>query len=255
MITLQVVILSSIIVTAAFLIRGLTGFGSGLLMVPMLLVLLDLTGLTESMKLVVPTAASLAVPSGIILLSTFRTRKWVRKDVLLMMIAGVAVGTPLGTYVLASVESNLLKRLFGLFLMGYALKMLFGRKDTVRETKNYLGLIAGFLGGCSGGMFGSGGPPVIIYLNRKIADKQAFRATLVLYFLVANSWQCATLFYVRLINADVLRFVLYLLPAFIIGNLVGSVLHVRINQVLFNKVVALVLLIAGLFLMIPRPMS
>ncbi len=207
------------------------------------------------MRLVVPTAASLAVPSGIILISTFRTRKWVRKDVLLMMIAGVVVGMPLGTYVLASVESDLLKRLFGLFLMGYALKTLFWRKGTVRETRNYSGLIAGFLGGCSGGMFGAGAPPVIIYLNRKIADKQAFRATLILYFLVANSWQCATLFYIRLINADVLRFVLYMLPAFIIGNLIGSVLHIKTNQALFDKIVALVLLVAGLFLMIPRSMS
>ena len=76
---------------------------------------------------------------------------------------------------------------------------------------------------------------------------------LILYFLAANSWQCATLFYVGLINGDVLRFALYMLPAFIIGNMIGSIWHIKINQVLFHKVVALVLLIAGLFLMIPRP--
>ena len=199
-------------------------------MVPMLLLLFDLMGLGESIRLVVPTAASLAVLSGIVLISTFRTWKWVRKDVLLMMIAGVVIGMPLGTYVLASVESSLLKRLFGLFLMGYALKMLMGWKASGKEEpKNHIGLIAGFLGGCSGGMFAAGAPPVIIYLNRKIADKQAFRATLILYFLVANSWQCATLFYVGLINGDVLRFALYMLPAFIVGNLIGSVLHIKIN--------------------------
>ena len=223
-------------------------------MVPMLLLLFDLMGLTESMRLVVPTAASLAVLSGIFLISTFRTRKWIRKDILLLMIAGVAIGMPLGTYVLASFESSLLKRLFGLFLAGYALKMLIGWKVSgKREPRNHVGLIAGFLGGCLGGMFGTGGPPVIIYLNRKIEDKRAFRATLVLYFLAANSWQCATLCYARLINGEVLKFVLYLLPAFIIGNLIGSVLHIKINQVLFHRIVALVLLIAGIFLMIPRP--
>lgn len=247
------VILSSIIVAAAFMIRGLTGFGSGLLMVPMLLLLFDLMGLTESMRLVVPTAASLAVLCGIFLFSTFQTRKWVRKDVLLMMIAGAAVGVPLGTYILASFGSALLKHLFGLFLIVYALKTLFERKGEHREIKNYVGLIAGFLGGCLGGMFGTGGPPVVIYLKKKIEDKRAFRATLILYFLAANSWQCATLCYARLINGDVIRFVLYLLPAFVIGNLIGAVLHIKINQVLFNRVVALVLLISGIFLMIPRP--
>ena len=239
----QTLILSSIIVTIAFLIRGLTGFGSGLLMVPLLLLFLDI-------KLVVPIAVSLAVLCGILLISTFQTRKWIRKDVLIMMIAGVVLGIPLGTYVLAAYKSSWLKMLFGLFISGYALKMLFGDKGKGerREAGNYAGLIAGFLGGCLGGMFGTGGPPVIIYLNRKINDKRVFRATLVLYFLVANTWQFATLCYARLVNMDVLRFNLYLLPAFVVGNLVGSVLHIKINQVLFNRIVALVLLITGIFL-------
>jgi uncharacterized membrane protein YfcA len=228
----------------------LAGFGSGLLMVPLLALLFRLTGLAESMKLVVPTAALLAALSGVILISTFQTRKWVRKDVLLMMIAGAAIGTPLGTYVLASLKSSLLRRLFGLFLSGYALKMLFGGKSKGSDVKNYVGLIAGFLGGCLGGMFSTGGPPVVIYLDRRIKDKRIFRATLILHFLISNTWQCATLFYARLINEEVLKFVLYLLPAFIIGNFIGSVLHIKINQVLFNKVIALVLVITGAFLIV-----
>jgi uncharacterized membrane protein YfcA len=228
----------------AFLIRGLTGFGSGLLMVPLLFLFLDT-------KLVVPTAASLAVLCGIFLISTFQTRKWVRKDVLLMMILGVLVGMPVGTYVLASCRSSLLKCLFGVFLSGYALKMLFGGKGKDKDIKNYVGLIAGFLGGCLGGMFGTGGPPIVIYLNRKIKDKRTFRATLILYFLVANTWQFMTQCYAGLITREVLKFIAYLLPAFIIGNLVGSILHIKINQVLFNRIVALVLLTTGVFLTWP----
>ena len=242
----------------AFLIRGLTGFGSGLLMVPLLLLLLDLTGLAEPIKLVVPTAVSLAVLCGFFLLLTFQTRKWIRKDVLPMMMVGMVIGIILGTYVLASYKSNLLKRLLGLFISGYALKMLFWNKPADRGTLqraptpfgkgDYVGLIAGFLGGCLGGMFGTGGPPIIIYLNSKVKDRRAFRATLILYFLVANTWQLATYCYARLINWEVLRFVLYLLPAFIIGNLVGSIMHIKINRVVFNRIVAVVLLITGVFL-------
>ena len=219
-------------------------------MVPMLLLLFDMTGQANSIKLVVPTAVTLAVLSGIMLLLTFRTRKWVRKDVLLVMVIGVAIGTPIGVYVLASSESDLLKRLFGAFLSGYALKMLLGWHGKGREPKNYMGLVAGFLGGCLGGMFGAGGPPVIIYLNRKIEDKRAFRATLILYFLVGNSWQFAMLCFARLVNRGTLRFALYLLPAFVIGNVIGAVLHIKINQVLFDRVVALVLLTTGIFLII-----
>jgi uncharacterized membrane protein YfcA len=239
----MIIILSSLIVVMAFLIRGLTGFGSGLLSVPLLLLFLD-------MKLVVPTAATLAVLAGILMLSTFQTRKWIRKDLLLMLIIGAVIGTPLGTFVLSTYESSLLKRLFGIFISAYALKMLFWNKEDGKEVSRYVGLIAGLAGGCLGGMFATGGPPVIIYLNRQIKDKQAFRATIILYFLVSNSWQYVTYCYRGLINIEVLKFVLYLLPAFIIGSLAGSLLHIKINQVLFRRVVALVLLVTGVCLVV-----
>jgi hypothetical protein len=236
----------------AFLIRGLTGFGSGLIMVPLILLLLEFVGLTETMKLVVPTAALLAVLSGVLLISTFHTRKWIRRDVLLMMVIGALFGMVLGTYILASYEGRLLKQAFGVFLAIYSLKMLIGSKNKSGDISNYLGLLAGFLGGVLGGMFGTGGPPVIIYLNRKIQDKMAFRATLILYFLIINSWQCVTLCYTSLINWGIIKFTLTLLPAFIIGNIIGSVLHIRINQTLFNRVVAIVLLLSGIFLIISK---
>ena len=227
-------ILASLIVTLAFLVRGLTGFGSGLTMVPLLLLLFQFTGFAESMKLVVPTAVALAVLSGILLLSTFKTRKWIRKDVLLTMIIGAFAGVIVGTYVLASYKSDVLKRTFGVFLSLYALRMLIAGKVEKSEIRNSIGLIAGFLGGCLGGMFGTGGPPVIIYLDKKIADKRTFRATLLVYFLVVNSWQLATFAWAHLITWQVVRFTAYMLPAFVIGNVAGSALHIRINQVLFN---------------------
>jgi len=230
-------------VLIAFLIRGLTGFGSGLLAVPTLLLFLD-------RRLVVPTAASLAVLSGILLILTFKTRKWVRKDLLLMMVGGAILGTPVGTYALASYTSSILERLFGLLISGYALRLLFWNKESNREIKNYVGLIAGFLGGCLGGMFATGGPPVIIYLNRKIEDKRAFRATLTLYFLIVNSWQYVTYLYAGLITGEVLGFTAWMLPFFAIGSMAGSFMHIKINKVLFDRVVALVLLITGIMLML-----
>lgn len=239
----QIVILSGIIVTIAFIIRGLTGFGSGLLMAPMLALFLD-------MKLIVPTAVLLSVLCGILLIFTFQTRKWIRKEDLLLLIIGAIIGTIPGTYVLSAYKSILLKRLLGLFISGYSLKMLFEKKRGVREVKSFMALIAGFLSGVLGGMFSTGGPPVIIYLNRKIRDKREFRATLVFYLLVANTWQSIALFYTRLINMEVVRFTLYLLPAFVIGSLIGSVLHIKINQVIFNRIIALVLLITGVLLII-----
>ena len=97
-------------------------------------------------------------------------------------------------------------------------------------------------------MFATGGPPVIIYLSSKIKDKSAFRATLIFYFLVVNTLQFVIYYYARLISRDVLEFILYSIPALIVGNLAGAVMHIKINQVLFNRIVALILLVTGAFL-------
>lgn len=242
--TLDVIFLSSLIVIVAFLVRGLTGFGSGPIMVSALLLFLD-------MKLVAPTAAILAVLTGFLLVTTFQTRKWIRYDILLILVPAYMVGIIVGTYGLVFLKSGLVKTLFGIFITAYALKILFWDKKEkkAKEVRNYVGVISGFFGGITGGLFSSGGPPVVLYLIRKIEDKSALRATLVFLFLLMDSWRLALFAYAGLINGDILKFSLYLLPAFFIGNLAGSLLHIRINQVLFTKIVALVLVIIGLILL------
>ncbi|MCL5022938.1 MAG: sulfite exporter TauE/SafE family protein [Nitrospirae bacterium] len=241
--TLEIVVLSSLVVILSFFVRGLTGFGSGPIMVSFLLLFLD-------MKIVAPTAAVLAVLTGFLLLLTFRTRKWVRYDVLLILVPTYMVGIIVGTYGLVFLKSGLVKMLFGVFITIYALKILFEKKEgEAKEVRNYMGVIAAFFGGITGGLFSSGGPPVVLYLTRKISDKAALRATLVFLFLLMDSWRLLIFGYSGLINRHVLEFSLYLLPAFLIGNLGGSLLHIRINQVLFKRMVAVVLVIIGLVLL------
>lgn len=207
-------------------------------MVPIMLLFLD-------MKLVVAVSAIQTMLCGYLLFFTFQTRKWLRKDILPMLIIGAIIGTVIGTYMLASYKSDILKKILGIFIMAYALKMLFWNKKTDKKLKSYIGIVAGFLGGLFGGLFSTGGPPVIVYLDNVINDKKVFRATIIFYFLVVNTWQFALYCYKGLINMDVIRFALYLMPAFIMGNLIGSFLHIKINDVLFNRIIAIVLLVTG----------
>lgn len=212
-------------------------------MVPLMVLFLD-------MKVVASIAAVFAVPSGIMLILTFQTKKWVRKDVLPMLIFGAIIGTAIGTYIIASYKSDILKRAFGIFLVIYALKMLFWNKNKLNEPSKYFGALAGFLGGILGGMFSTGGPPVVIYLNSITNDKKIFRSTILFYLLVVNTWQLITYIYSGLITMDVLKLSLYLVPAFVIGSFLGSLIHIKINDNLFNKIIALILLITGITIII-----
>ena len=207
-------------------------------MVPIMLLFLD-------MKLVVAVSAIQTMLCGYLLFFTFQTKKWLRKDILTMLIIGAIIGTVIGTYMLTLYKSDILKKALGVFIMAYAIKMLFWNGEIAREPKNYIGMFAGFFGGLLGGLFSIGGPPIIIYLNSVIKDKRTFRATIIFYFLIVNMWQFALYCYKGLINVDVIKFTLYLMPAFIMGNLIGSFLHIRINEVLFNRIIAIVLLVTG----------
>jgi uncharacterized protein len=211
-------------------------------MVPIMLLFLDI-------KLVVPVSVILTTLCGFILLTTFQTRKWIRKDVLPTLISAGIIGTVVGTFMLTSFKSDILKKLLGVFIIAYALKMLFWNKSNGKEPKNYIGIIAGLFGGILGGLFSTGGPPVVIYLNKKTCDRRIFRATIIFYFLVINLWQFAVYCYTGLVTTNVLKFSLYLLPAFVAGNLIGAFLHIKINDVLFNRIVAIVLLITGTSIM------
>jgi len=209
--------------------------------VPLLVFFLDV-------KEVVPLLVAFAILANFFLLVTFRTWKWVRRDLLPQMVAGGVIGTVLGTFILASYRSELLEKLCGVFIVGYALYRLWNRGKHGDDLLRFMGWVAGFASGLIGGMFGTGGPPVVIYLSRKLGDKRTFRSTLTAFFLVMDMWQMVTLRYAGLMNREILVFILYLLPAFVAGNLLGSVLHIRIDQALFDRIVALVLIVAGLFL-------
>ena len=208
-------------------------------MVPLMALFLDI-------KIVVSIAVVFAVISGVILLLTFKTRQWIRKELLPTLIFGSIIGVVIGTCILVSYKSDIIKKAFGVFLVLYALKMLFWEGMKLRRPSKCLGILAGLFGGLLGALFGTGGPPIVIYLNSVVDDRRIFRSTILLYFLIANSWQLITRIYCGLITASVLMLCLYLLPAFVIGNIVGSLIHIKIDDKIFNKVIILVLLISGI---------
>ena len=241
--TLPTLILSSIIVFVAFLVRGLAGFGGGLIMVPLFLLYLDIT-------LVVPASVFLNLLASILVLSTFQTLKFVRKDLLPLMIAGAIIGVVGGTWVLSSIGGEVLGKLAGLLIAGYAVRMLHKNGKESAKPPRFVGLIAGFFGGFLNGMFGTGGPPIVMYLNRCARDKQAFRATATFYFLSVGIWQLMTSAFAGVADWEAIRFALYMLPAFAVGSVAGSFLHTRVAQKPFERIVALLLLSMGILLVV-----
>jgi len=108
-------------------------------------------------------------------------------------------------------------------------------------------VLAGFLGGTTGGMFGMGGPFLVMYLSKQL-HKTAFRVTLSAIFLMNFFWRSSLYVYGGILGTEELMFALLMFPFLVAGVLMGSHLHDRVSQRTFNIGIGAVLIIAGVLL-------
>ena len=97
-------------------------------------------------------------------------------------------------------------------------------------------------------MFGTGGPMIVYVVRRRLPDKLAFRSTLAVLWLVLNIALLVNFatshLYTRTVGVSGAVIALALVPGLAIGNL----LHHRLEAAQFERVVWIVLLLAGLAL-------
>jgi uncharacterized membrane protein YfcA len=240
-ISLFTIAASSAVVFLAFLVRSLTGFGSALISVPLLALLFDL-------KFVVPLESVLEI--GFTLLLVRKVYGRIRMETLLPMIAGASLGTIIGAQFLISLADFLLKKALGVFILLFALYYCAGvRKEGRDSFSNAWGFPAGAAGGILGGVFGTSGPPFVAYLAYRLKEKDVLRASLIGMFAVDYGWRTAVFAFSGLLTGELLSFFLYLTPALIFGTILGHMIHLRVTEGQFKKIVAGILLTSGVLLL------
>jgi len=217
MTTVEIILLAGFIVLMGHFIKGFSGFASALFAIPLLALFLDI-------KFVVPVFLLFDFISGVIL--TIQNRRLIDWKTGILLISGLVIGTAIGTYFLVSFGNEALKRVFGVVVILFALKILFLDNEEA----------------------GLNGPPLVLYLTHQLRDKQVFRATLYGIFFVDACYRLILYSFNKLITIEVIKFALYLTPFLIIGLLLGSRLHAKINENTFKKIIALILIITGAFL-------
>ncbi len=113
----------------------------------------------------------------------------------------------------------------------------------------WISVPVGLLSGLLGGIFGTGGPPVIIYLAGFGLDKGAFRATLLWFFLIMSFIRGGTYLHAGLLNWQIIHASLWLLPPSIVGTLAGLALHHRLTERRFALLVCILLTLLGTLLL------
>jgi hypothetical protein len=94
-------------------------------------------------------------------------------------------------------------------------------------------------------MFGTPGPIYVAYLSFHGLDKHAMRATLMVLFAIDYTWRLGLFAYEGLYTLKEFKFALSLVPALLVGIVVGNLLHRRVDDRSFRNVVNVLLLFAG----------
>ena len=219
--TTDIYLAAFFILLLAYFIRGITGFGSGLIAIPLLAHFLPLT-------FVVPMLLALDFIASIVL--SRHTHLQVRWDEIRVLIPTSIAGMLIGAVLLVNLPREPLLVGLGLFVIFFGLRYLFnvhGEKPISR----WWSLPTGLSGGLVGAMFGTGGPPYVVYLTHRLHDKTQLRGTLSGLFMLEGALRIATfLFMGLLLQPDILKSLLLSLPLMGLGLYLGNRVHLGITR-------------------------
>ena len=167
-------ILAIAIIFCGVLLQGIFGFGSALLAMPLLSLILGV-------KVATPVFALLAATANILMILT----SWQKVELSSLWRLAIATlpGIICGVGLLHLVPSIWMMRALGLFLIGFGGYGL-GKFQLPEIAENWA-YGFGFLAGVLGSAYNINGPPIVIYGNMRRWNPRQFRATLPCYFCLS----------------------------------------------------------------------
>jgi uncharacterized membrane protein YfcA len=231
--------ISAVIVFAAFVVRGMSGFGAGMIGIPLLAFLMPVHKAVTMFGLMV-----------LFLFVFLSIRDWgeVVKDELKRLIVPTLLGVAAGTMLFAHLDNRLLLQMLGGFLIAYALYAFvvhhFGLPALTCSPR--WAVPVGFTGAFIDTLFGGGGGTlVVIYFHMRRIGRAPFRATVAALWLAEMIARVLGYGAAGYYSTETLLLCALLLPMLGAGTWVGERLGNRISQESFSKLMAVLLLIAG----------
>jgi uncharacterized membrane protein YfcA len=229
-------IFAAVTVLVAGLMRGFAGFGSAILMAPIMAILMGPVHM-------VPLVACLELPMGAMLFLG------VRKDVDWRFVGPLSaiamIAMPLGVWLLLSLDAGTLTKIVSVIVLLFVAVLASGwRYRGPRPLPLTLGI-----GGVSGAMMATtsvGGPPVLIYMLASELPASRVRANIVAYYLMTGFVLIALVMIASPTGLAAVIDAIILLPIILLGSWIGSRLAGRASEHLYRWIAYAFLTAAGL---------
>lgn len=210
----------------AGMVRGYSGFGLSALVM-------------TSLALVIPPAQIVPVTLLLEVLATLLLYRGIHGDVawrlLIWLLAGAAVATPLGLVFLQRLSPDVVRVALALFILGACLLLWRNASRHSRAMGAVPAFLTGIVSGVANGVAAVGGLPAVIYLVAAVPQAGAFRATAMVYLLLLNVYGFSATYMAGLVDGQVLlRLGGFAIPA-LIGVLVGHRHFLSANPESFRR--------------------
>ncbi len=220
------------------------GFGAGLVAVGGLSLVLPEVRDAVVLLLLVNLPAELWVVA-----TSWRRIRW---RGVAFVVVGLMVGIPLGAEVLRVGDATALLDALGWLLVVVGVAFLALPADLELHPPRWLGAGVGLVSGLLTGLFGTGGPPLIVWYRVQALDKTAFRGTLMALFLLMTAVRVPSYLALGLVTEPRLWSGLAVLPAVLLGAWIGHHVHVSLPERVFRHLVSLGLALLGVVLLVTR---
>lgn len=234
----SVAVFAAVVLFVAYIVRGIAGFGSGLISVPLLALFFPL-------QIVVPIIVLLdyvgSASQGL------KNRKLIAWREQLPLIPFTLVGVGIGLSLLQTLNSATLAQALGIFIMVYAVYQLLPLPEL--RGSRWFAVPGGAFGGLIGTVFGAGGPFYIIYLGLRGLDKGALRATFAANFLIDGGIRLGGYAVFGFFDRTALIYIAAALPIVAIALFLGGRVHSTLSPQVFTRLISTLLLVSGVALL------
>ena len=230
----ELLILLGTAIFCGFFVQTVVGFAGSLIALPILLI-------------------GLKLPDAIAYISIFYLfssislvyKEWknIDKSVIGKLSIPSTIGVLVGIFVLTYSQPIILKRALGVFILIYVAYVVIGKIDLKLGNKGIM--LFGVVGGFFAGVFSTGGPLYVIAVKNSVVEVKIFRATMIGVLALITIVRLPSLAIGGVLNSGHLKMSLIIFPIFILAQFLGNHFFLKINEVLFKKVLLGLLCLSG----------
>ncbi|MEM7207942.1 MAG: sulfite exporter TauE/SafE family protein [Pseudomonadota bacterium] len=233
----KLLVFASFSIFLAYAVKGISGFGAGLVAIPLLAFVLPL-------HICVPAVSLLSYAGNIAqFIALRRDASW--HDVWPLAPFSI-LGVATAVWMLTAIDASHLALALGIFVLLYALVSLLPSLDA--HGSRAWALPIGYSGGLVGALFGSGGFVYVVYLNLRQLDKARFRASVAMTLFFDGTFRITGYSAASLYDSQTLTLVAMFVPVMLIAMYSGHRLQIRIAQKRFQQIVSMLLIACSVLL-------